>query len=76
MEQELVLGVLIGILVLVSAFQAFQLAELNGMVQAMGSVGLLSTSLAPAGGSQPQAAGQQVQLPSGLANAPEMVGGC
>ena len=75
MEQELILGVLIGILVLVSAFQAFQLAELNGRVQAMGAAGLLSTSLAPAGGSQSQASGQ-VQLPSGLANAPEMVGGC
>ncbi|HIH19903.1 TPA: hypothetical protein HA244_01405 [Candidatus Micrarchaeota archaeon] len=75
MEQELILGVLIGILVLVSAFQAFQLAELNGRVQAMGAAGLLSTSLAPASGGQAQAAGQ-VQLPSGLANAPEMVGGC
>jgi len=74
MDQQLIFGILVGILVLVSAFQAFQLAELSGRVQAMGAYGIQSYS-APSG-QQSQSSGQQVQLPAGITNAPDMVGGC
>ncbi|HLC37835.1 MAG TPA: hypothetical protein VJI71_00085 [Candidatus Norongarragalinales archaeon] len=76
-DQQTVLLALIAVLVLVSAFQAFQLAELGGKVQVMGS-GMMQGYYPPAqsGVQSQQSGGQQVQLPSGLANAPDMVGGC
>ena len=75
MEQQTILAALVGILVLVSAFQALQLAELSGRVSVMGS-GIMQ-NYAPSGAQQPSGNGaQQVQLPSGISNAPDMVGGC
>ena len=78
-DQQTVLLALVAVLVLVSAFQAFQLAGLSGRVQAMAMMGG-SYASSQSGGQAPQAASggqqQQVQLPSGLANAPDMVGGC
>ncbi len=76
MNQQLVFGVLVGILVVVSAFQAVQLSQLNAQVQS----GAAGNSFAPASQSgasaQQSSAGGNAQLPAGITNAPDMVGGC
>ncbi|MEM4254757.1 MAG: hypothetical protein QXR53_00310 [Candidatus Norongarragalinales archaeon] len=72
MNQQLVFGVLIGVLVVVSAFQAVQLSQLNAQVQS----GIAKNSFEPRSGGSAQQSGGDVQLPAGLANAPNMVGGC
>lgn len=78
-NQQLVFGVLVGVLVVVSAFQALQLSDLNVKTRAMG-LALSQISLAPASSNVQQQSSQQagagVQLPAGLSNAPNMVGGC
>lgn len=79
MNQQLVFGVLIGVLVIVSAFQALQLSQLNARLQSGAGSGVTSVAYAPAQQEQQssgQQAQEQVQLPSGIANAPNMVGGC
>ncbi|MBS3070156.1 hypothetical protein J4220_01475 [Candidatus Micrarchaeota archaeon] len=76
MNQQLVFGILIGLLVVVSAFQAVQLSQLNVQVQS----GVARNSFAPASQSgasaQQPSSGGSAQLPAGITNAPDMVGGC
>ncbi|HLD63138.1 MAG TPA: hypothetical protein VI875_04705 [Candidatus Norongarragalinales archaeon] len=73
MNQQLVFGILIGLLVVVSAFQAVQLSQLNAQVS-----GAAKNSFAPApqSGASAQQSSESVQLPAGITNAPDMVGGC
>jgi len=70
MKQQMILAVLLGILVLVSAVQAYQLNTLKSDIQESGlnvKVTGASTSSGPR---------QTGQLPSNIQNLPQMVGGC
>ncbi len=69
MKREQMLTVLLVVLVIVSAVQAFQLVLLGGAVSS-GTVAKTSTSApASSGGSSPS-------VPSSIQNLPQMVGGC
>lgn len=71
MEKEMLLTILLGLLVLVSAVQAYQIMGLKDSGVTGAATGATPNA---AQGSQP--AGSGASLPSGLQNAPDMVGGC
>lgn len=73
MNKEIVLTAMLAVFVLVSAVQAFQLADLNGQIEGMSltagsSQDDSSASLSDSGG--------RASLPSSLESLPGMVGGC
>jgi len=69
-NKNIIIAVVLGALVLIALFQAFQLV---GLKDKLGSGASTATSNAPA----PQAsAGGSPSLPSNLQNLPSMVGGC
>ncbi len=70
MNKNLILAIVLGILVIVSVVQAFQLSSLKAKVGGAG----VSTVSAPASVSAPSSGGASV--PSSLQNLPQMVGGC
>ena len=67
MEQKTVIMIVLGVLVLIAAVQAYQFSELK--TQLAGGSRSVSTVSAPASSGSPQ-------LPSNLQNLPQMVGGC
>ena len=75
MKQTTIIAVVLGVLVLISVVQAFQLNSFKEKV-AEGQVSLKSssssTSAASAGGSSKRT----VSLPSSVKDLPQMVGGC
>jgi hypothetical protein len=72
MKTNVVVAVILGVLVLIAAVQAFQLVGLKTRL-AGGAVQTASVGApAPAAGQ----AGGAAQLPSNLENLPSMVGGC
>ncbi len=72
MKQEMLLSILLGVLIVVSALQAYQLVNLKDAV----SSGTVTASSAQAqyGGSGAQSGSSAI--PSALDSAPNMVGGC
>ena len=78
MKSEMLLSVLLGILIVVSAIQAYQLVNLKESISS-GTVAVSSSSAQYSSASPTQqsaSAGNQQSVPSGLQNAPNMVGGC
>lgn len=78
MNRNLVIGIVLALLVVISAVQAFQLASIKGKLGTGPSTGgavkttaQTTTPTAAGGGATPPA-----QLPSSLENLPSMVGGC
>lgn len=67
MEQKTIVTIILGVLVLIAAVQAYQFSELKTKL-AGGSVPVATVS-APSSGNAPQ-------VPSNLQNLPQMVGGC
>ena len=67
MEQKTVVLIVLGVLVLIAAVQAYQFSELK--TQLAGGAGTFSAVSAPTGSGSPQ-------LPGNLQNLPQMVGGC
>ena len=73
MEKNTLVAVVLGVLVLIAAVQAFQLSSLRNSVSGGATVGAASPQApAPAMGAQ----GSNPQLPSSLQKLPDMVGGC
>lgn len=72
MENEMILTIVLALLVVVSAVQAYQIIGLKGEITGATSQG---TSPVNSQGSQPASSGTG-GLPSNLQNAPDMVGGC
>ncbi len=73
MDQKIIVAIILGVLVLVSAVQAFQLYTIKEKVATSG----LKTS--SAGSSTPTAAGSDRQIasvPTSVNSLPQMVGGC
>lgn len=68
MEQKTIVTIVLGVLVLIAAVQAYQFSELKTKL-AGGAVGVSTTSA-------PSSSGSGAQLPSNLQNLPQMVGGC
>ena len=76
MKQTTIVAIILGVLVLISALQAFQLNNLKENVETgglkMGSGSSVATPLSSGGDSD-----KSVQsLPSSVKNLPKMVGGC
>lgn len=67
MEQKTIVAIVLGVLVLIAAVQAYQFSELKSKLSG-GSTQVVAAA-SPSGGSAPQ-------LPSNLQNLPQMVGGC
>jgi hypothetical protein len=71
MQKEMLLTALLVVLVLVSATQAFQLADLNGKIESSSiSTGTTKAAASSSSGSE------KTSLPSNLQSLPGMVGGC
>jgi len=68
MEQRTIVAIVLGVLVLIAAVQAYQFSELKSKIVSGGAQ--VSAQSAPASG------GSAPQLPSNLQNLPQMVGGC
>lgn len=73
MKSENLLTILLGILVLVSAVQAYQLVSINDALSS-GTVSVGAPSAQYSSGTQSPASGSSAS--SSLQNAPNMVGGC
>ena len=74
MEKNTLVGIVLGILVVISVVQAFQMTSLRNQVAGGGGVQTASAGTPVRSG--PAASGGQPQLPSSLKNLPDMVGGC
>ncbi|MBI5391764.1 hypothetical protein HZB00_02055 [Candidatus Woesearchaeota archaeon] len=72
MDKNLIVAIVLGILVVVSAIQAVQLSSLKAKL----SSGTLSTSGAKVSSSLGGSSGGAASVPSNLQNLPSMVGGC
>lgn len=71
MNQNVVIAIVLGALVLIAAVEAYQLMSLKDKISSGG------VQVATAGAPAPQAAGGGAPtLPSSLENLPSMVGGC
>ena len=74
MKQAVIIGVIIGVIALISAVQAFQLSSLKAKIAED------QPSVDPSGSktasSSPDRAKKTSALPSNIANLPKMVGGC
>lgn len=72
MNQNVVIAIVLGALVLIAAVEAYQLMGIKNKISSGG------VQVATAGTPTPQAAGGSggAQLPSSLQNLPGMVGGC
>lgn len=79
MDRDVLIVVLLGVLLLVSAVQTYELVSLKGKIaSAQAGVGTATVSTAPAA-SSPQASGgapSTVVVPKSLQNLPSQVGGC
>lgn len=73
MEKEMLLTIILGLLVLVSAVQAYQIIGLKNSGYTAGSPAT-GTEAASRQSSAPQGSGSGV--PTSLQNVPDMVGGC
>ena len=69
MKQTAIIAIILGVLLLVSAVQAYQLTTLKSKV----AEGKLSVGSAPAGASSVGSGGA---VPKSIQNLPSMVGGC
>jgi len=79
MKATTIVAVILGILVLISVVQAFQLNSLKTKIKegqlSVGSSSSKTTPLASSGGSG-KPAGSPASLPSSVKDLPQMVGGC
>ena len=75
MEKNTIVGIVLGILVLVSVVQAFQMTSLRSQISGGSAVQTASASQPVASGS-PSSGAKTAQVPSSLQNLPDMVGGC
>lgn len=73
MNKNLIIAVVLGVLVLLSAVQAFQLNSLKEKAED-GKLG--GSGSADSGFAAKSSAGSQQAVPSNLQNLPAMVGGC
>ena len=74
MEKNTIVGIVLGILVLVSVVQAFQMTSLRSQL----SGGNVQSAAAgtPVSGPAPSGGAKAAQVPASLQNLPDMVGGC
>lgn len=77
MKQTTLVAIILGVLVLISVLQAFQLTGLkNKIVEGQLSTGSSSTTTRVATSSGSGDSGRAAALPSSIKNLPQMVGGC
>ncbi len=72
MDQKIVISIILGVLVIISAVQAFQLYTIQDKVSTSGLKAVGSPSPVAAGGAASGGAG----VPSAAGGLPQMVGGC
>lgn len=71
MNKNVVIAIVLGVLVVIAGWQAYQLSGLKSRILANGPVSGAGVGSAPSTSS-----GSSPQLPSNLQNLPSMVGGC
>jgi hypothetical protein len=76
MKTTAIVAIILGVLVLISVVQAFQLNSLRGTVKE-GQLSVSSSSAkTPVASSGSSSGKQTAELPSSIKNLPQMVGGC
>lgn len=73
MDRNTLVGIVLGILVVISVVQAFQMTSLRSQLSSGGVQTAKASNPVQSGGG---ASGGSPQLPSSLQNLPDMVGGC
>lgn len=75
MEKTTIVAIVLGVLVIISAIQAFQLNGLKEKI-ADGKLKISSSSSGAQAAASPGADKRTAALPSSVKNLPQMVGGC
>jgi len=76
MKQTTIVSVILGVLVIISLVQAFQLNELDEKVSKGGQLAIKSSSQTTTTASAPSESKKVSSLPSSIKDLPTMVGGC
>lgn len=77
MKQTTLVAIILGVLVLISVVQAFQLSGLkNNVIEGQLSISSSSTNTRVASSGSDDTSRRAAALPSSVKNLPQMVGGC